>query len=61
MRFAVAEVSTRDTMLGQYFEECCHRKAAQAPAPAPVSMKLLNKLRIERMLEELEQEYDNRI
>lgn len=62
MRHAVATTSTRDVLLGQVFEECCLRKSNQVAAtPAPVSMKLMTKLRIDRLLEELEIEYDSKV
>lgn len=61
MRHALATISTRDTLLGQVFEECCLKKASQAENPAPVSMKLLTKLWVDRLLEDLEAEYDCKI
>lgn len=62
MRHAVGSTSTRDVLLGQVLEECCLRQSNQVSAtPAPISMKLMTKLRIDRLLEELEIEYDTRV
>ncbi len=61
MRHALATTSTRDILLGQVFEECCLKKSNQMVSVASVSMKLITKLRIDRLLEELEVEYDTKV
>lgn len=61
MRHASVTISTRDVLLGQVYEECRAKRNKREVSSTPVSLKLLNKVFIDRLLDDLEREYDAKL